>query len=91
MRFLKVLGLLLIVAAACRGLLLVVAGHASASTGGRYVGEIVGGGLAIFVVAAIGAGIAALVTRNRGYDFPGLSTGFVVALGVSALVYLGSA
>ena len=88
MRFMKVLGLLALVAAGCRSLLLFLADHPPAATIGRYVGEIVGGGLFIFVVAAIGAGIAAFVTRGRGEDFPGLPTGFVIALTLTALVYL---
>lgn len=85
MRFVKVLGLLVLVAAACRLALLVIVGHPSGSTGGRYWGEVFGGALMIFVIAAIGAGIAALVTRGRGYDFPGFQTGFVVALAFTAM------
>jgi hypothetical protein len=87
MRFLKVLGLLLVIAAVCRLALFVIVGHPSTATGGRYWGEIVGGALLIFVVAAIGAGIAAIFARGRGYDFPGLQTGFIVALALTAMVF----
>lgn len=88
MRFLRVLGLLLLVAAVCRLALFVIVGHPSGSTGGRYWGEVLGGALMIFAVAAIGAGIAALITRGRGYDFPGLQTGFIVALALTAMVFV---
>lgn len=91
MRFLKVLGILLIVAAVCRLALFVIVGHPSGSTGGRYWGEVFGGALMIFAVAAIGAGIAALITRGRGYDFPGLQTGFVIALLFTAMSFMGGA
>jgi cytochrome b561 len=89
MRFLKVLGILLIVAAACRLVLFLLTGHGSLATGGRYAGELVGGVLFIFAVAAIAAGIAALISRGRGYDFPGLQTGFVAALAITAMAYAG--
>jgi hypothetical protein len=85
MRFLKVLGLLAIVAAGCRSLLWFIQDQPQAPTVGRYVGELVGGALFIFLAAAIAAGVAAFVTRGRGEDFPGLAAGFVVALAVSAL------
>lgn len=88
MRFLKVLGLLFVVAAACRLALLVIVGHPSGSTGGRYWGEVFGGMLLIFVIAATGAGIGALISRGRGYDFPGLQTGFIVALALTAAVFV---
>lgn len=87
MRFLKVLGLLAIVAAGCRSLLWFIQDHPPAPTIGRYVGEIVGGALFIFLAAAIAAGIAAFVTRGRGDDFPGLPFGFVVALVLTAAAY----
>lgn len=87
MRFLKVLGLLAIVAVVCRVVLFLIAGHQSVSIGGRYAGEIVGGALVIFLAAGLAAGIAAFVTRGRGDDFPGLSFGLVAALVLTAAAY----
>lgn len=89
MRFAYVLGLLAIVSAGCRSLIWFFTDHPPAPTLARDIGELVGGAIMIFVVSAIAAGIAAFVTRGRGEDFPGLSTGFVVALGFSAIVLMG--
>lgn len=79
MRFLKTLGLLLIVAAVCRLALFLVVGPAFAGSGNRYGSE-VAGALLIYMVAGVGAGIAALITRERDDDFPGLQTGLLTAL-----------
>lgn len=90
MKFVRVLGILLIVAVGCRWLLVLIAGHPPGPSAGRYLGEIVGGGLFIFLTAAIGAGVAAYVTRGRGDDFPGLQTGLAVALAFSLMLYVNS-
>lgn len=88
-RFLKMLGLLLIFAAVCRLALFLVVGHSSTGTNNRYLSEIVGT-LLIYVVAGIGAGIAALITRERYNDFPGLYTGLLTALVFTTMLYVNS-
>ena len=77
------------IAAVCRLALFLVGGHSSVGTGNRYVSDVVGI-MMIFVVAGIGAAIAALLRRARGNDLPGLQTGFAVALAFTMMVYMNS-
>ena len=90
MKFAKVLVLLFIFAIGCRWLLVIAAGHPPRPNVGRYLGEIVGGAVFIFLAAAIGAGVAAYVRRGRNDDYPGLQPGFTIALAVTIMVYVNS-
>ena len=91
MRMLKVIGLLALIAGAGEFALLLVGGPQNPAIPGyryaadRQVGEEIGRWLGIFLVAAIGAGITAFVTRKREHPYPGLMTGIVLALVLVAL------
>ena len=87
---LKVLGLLAAVAAACAISLVLTVGPLDPYIATpAMIGREVGGWLTIFAVAAIGAAIAALVTRKRGHNYPGLTTGTVLAIAVAFMSWLG--
>jgi hypothetical protein len=45
----------------------------------------------IFAASAIAAGIAAYMTRGKYTEYPGLSTGLIVALATTVLMYLTGA
>ncbi len=95
MRFLKVLGLLALIAAACTAFVALVAGPIGHDLRGHpyalpaMIGREIGGWITIFAVAAIGAGIAAFATRKRGNPYPGLATGTALALIVTVMSWLG--
>lgn len=88
MRFIKVLGILVLVAVACRAVLILLLGHPPGIAIGRFVSDAAGGGLLIFAVSAVAAGIAAYFTRARVEEYPGLTAGVVVALIVTGLMYV---
>lgn len=91
MRFLKVLGLLLIIAAVCRLSLLLVATQGSLAISARHAGQALGGALFIFGGAAITVGVSAFKARAHREDYPGLAAGFVVAVIMTVMAYAGGA
>jgi len=88
MRFIKVVGILVLIAVVCRTALILLLGRPPSASLGLGVTDAAGGGLMIFGLSTIAAGIAAFVTRDRGDTYPGLTTGVIVALVVTALMFL---
>jgi len=88
MRFIKVAAILVCVAVACRAVLVVLLGRPPGVPGGSGVAEIAGGGLLIFALSAVAAGIAAYFTADRGDHLPGLKAGVVAAAAATVLIYI---
>lgn len=98
--YLRVAAKLAVGAAACVALLAVASNAIVIQRGAyapnpRYVGQLIGTGLTVFVMALIGAGIAALITRKnpiaRERESSLVTWGLVLAAMFTGMVYLGSA
>ncbi len=87
MRFIKVMALLAFVAVVSRTVLILFLGRAPGIPAGRGVSEIAGGGLFIFALSVIAAGIAAYISRDREGELPGFKAGVIGALAAAALIY----
>jgi LPXTG-motif cell wall-anchored protein len=84
MAFFKVLGCLMLLAIACDAFLVATVGEQS-----RNLAEALGQTLTIFLIGALGAGLAALLTRRRKRRaYPGLLTGASLALVATLLSWL---
>ncbi len=84
----KVLGILVLVAVACRAVLILLLGHPPGISFGGVLSLAAGGGLLIFAASAIAAGIATYMTRGTHTEYPGFTTGLIVALVTTVLMYL---
>jgi hypothetical protein len=88
MPFIKVAAVLAFVAIICRAVLIVLTGQTPGIPFGRGVAEIAGGGILIFALSAIAAGVAAYFAPDQKDEFPGLKIGVVAALAATGLLYL---
>ena len=84
----KVLGILVLVAVACRAILILLLGHPPGISFGGVLSLAAGGGLLIFAASAIAAGIAAYLTQSESAEYPGLTSGLIVAIAVAVIMYL---
>jgi len=87
MRFIKVMALLALVAVLCRTMLILFLGRPPGIPSGRGISEIAGGGLLIFALSVVAAGIAAYIARDREDDLPGFKAGVIAALAAGVLIY----
>jgi hypothetical protein len=87
MPLVKVLGVLVLVAVACRAVLILLLGHPPGISFGGVLSLAAGGGLLIFAASAIAAGIAAYMARGEHTEYPGVTTGVIVALATTVLMY----
>jgi hypothetical protein len=87
MRALKIGMLLLVISFGCAFILAAagVSGHGLAS--GRAIGETIGAGIFIFVIALLAIGVTAIFSRRAETMF---TVGALAAVGVTCLNWLGS-
>ncbi len=88
---LRVLGLLAALSAAINVLALATAGplyryHLSWSS---IIGQEAGGWIALFLASAMGALIAALLTRKQRNAYPGFGTGVTIAIVFGGMSWIG--
>lgn len=88
---LRVLGLLAALTAAFEVLMVVTVGpmYRYHLTWSAMLGQELGGWLALFLASAISAGIAALLTRKRQRNYPGLGTGATIAVAFAGAAWIG--
>ena len=85
----KMLGWLALLAIIGRTLQVLTVGFTNPQSGLRMdmmINRELGGAIFVFIVGAIGAGIAAFVTRKKRDPYAGLTTGTVLIVSLTALL-----